>query len=184
MTVRLSLTGAMDASVTFLLETAHSSFSSRRTAPTSPGDGVFVGEDADNVGPALDLGNEPFDRVEVAHGPLERRCLAPVHREPIRSLHREHPSSEPAPVPIGEPLAGVLAEPARSSSFCPPPRRSGDGQLLLAASRQSLGDFPVILRNSRLKFDRVLNPLESMAVVTASPASRLSQALSIRKPLT
>ena len=78
----------------------------------------------------------------------------------------------------------VLPEPARSSSFCPPPRRSGDGQLLLAASRQSLGDFPVILRNSRLKFDRVLNPLESMAVVTASPASRLSQALSIRKPLT
>ena len=78
----------------------------------------------------------------------------------------------------------VLPEPARSSSFCPPPRRGGDGQLLPAASRQSLGDFPVILRNSRLKFDRVLNPLESMAVVTASPASRLSQALSIRKPLT
>ena len=86
----------------------------------------------------------------------------------------------------GAPYGGdaVLPESARSPSFCPPPRRGGDGQLLLAASRQSLGDFPVILRNSRLKFDRVLNPLESMAVVTASPASRLSQALSIRNPLT
>ena len=59
-----------------------------------------------------------------------------------------------------------------------------DRQRSLPAARQSLGDFPVILRNSRLKFDRVLKPLDNMAVVTDSPARRPAQALSIRKPLT
>ena len=42
----------MDASVTFLLETTHSSFSSEEDGADEPGDGVFVGEDADDVGPA------------------------------------------------------------------------------------------------------------------------------------
>ena len=62
--------------------------------------------------------------------------------------------------------------------------RAPNGQLFFAASRQSTGDFPVILRNSRLKFDRVLKPLESMAFVTASPAIKRSQAFSTRNPFT
>ena len=62
--------------------------------------------------------------------------------------------------------------------------RAPNGQLFFVASRQSTGDFPVILRNSRLKFDRVLKPLESMAIVTASPAIKRSQAFSTRNPFT
>ena len=58
-----SLSGAIDSSVMYLLETAHSSFCSRRMAPDEPCDGGFVGKDADDVGAALDLGMEPFDRV-------------------------------------------------------------------------------------------------------------------------
>ena len=50
---------------------AHSSFCSTRMAPTQAGDGVLVGEDADDVGSALDLAMEPFQLVgRVQLGPV------------------------------------------------------------------------------------------------------------------
>ena len=58
-----SLSGAIDSSVMYLLETAHSSFCSRRMAADEPCDGGFVGEDADDVGASLDLAVEAFERV-------------------------------------------------------------------------------------------------------------------------
>ena len=87
MTVRLSLTGAMDSSAMFLLETAHSSFSSRRTARTRRVIVSVSGEDADDVGAALDLGMEPFDRVEAAYGPRRRRAVEGLaHPSRLRSV--------------------------------------------------------------------------------------------------
>ena len=43
-------------------------------------------------------------------------------------------------------------------------------------SSQAVGLLPVTRMNSRLKFDLVLKPLESMAAVTLSPAFRRAQA--------
>ena len=47
----------------YLLETAHSSFCSRRYCADEPCDCVFVGEDADDVGASFDLAVEAFERV-------------------------------------------------------------------------------------------------------------------------
>ena len=59
-----SLNGAMVFSVMYLARwTAHSSFCSSRRAPTETDDSVVVGEDADDVGPALDLAVDALDRV-------------------------------------------------------------------------------------------------------------------------
>ena len=58
-----SLSGAIDSSVMYLLETAHSSFLLEKDGADEPCDGGFVGKDADDVGATLDLGMEPFDRV-------------------------------------------------------------------------------------------------------------------------
>ena len=65
----------------------------------------------------------------MGENPFKRRGLAPVHGEPVGALHFEHPPSEPAPVPVRDPLSRVLAallvavHPGRGEGEVPKVRR-------------------------------------------------------------
>ena len=63
-------------------------------------------------------------------------------------------------------------------------RRDLYRELLLNERVQSVGLIPVTRRNSRLKFDFVLKPEDSIASVTVPPAERYVCAAEIRAMLT
>ena len=82
------LIGVMDSSVMYLaLWIAHSLFCSTRMARYQAGDGVLVGEDADDVGSALDLAMEPFQLVvecSLARCSLGRLMQLWIARQTVR----------------------------------------------------------------------------------------------------
>jgi hypothetical protein len=110
-----SLMAAMVSGVMYRARwTAHSSFCSRRITADEPDDGVVVGEDADDLSPALDFAVEPFEAVGgvdlglVVDGKAhvgEHVGLGFVHEE--SELWQLGPEMVGDPAPLG--LSGVCA---------------------------------------------------------------------------
>ena len=71
----------MDSSVAHLLETAPVILR-EEDRTDGAGDGVFGGEDADDVGAALDFSMEPFDRVVIRLAPARLLTVAAARRSP------------------------------------------------------------------------------------------------------